>query len=231
MLLNNNVNNVENTGNPNNPMSTNPTTITAKKAVLIAITTQQKIEAPPPTIQSNPAMAVEKKSQQNQLNLPTIRFELAINEPSQETFSEFNYNKLALKTLKQLKRKSDKVKSQKSNNENGGNVSNKFVSLTNKDCGKLDKNGELRVEKVNIRRLLSIYRKKLILSRKLDTCGQDEDLNESLTTQLGPEGELDELSDEDDDSAMSSEEELAKKQITNSSKKKLRKVKCCNKSQ
>ncbi len=40
-----------------------------------------------------------RKSKRKRPLHPTIRFSLSIEKPSSETFTEFNYNKLVLKTL------------------------------------------------------------------------------------------------------------------------------------
>ena len=48
----------------------------------------------------------KKKKQPNVL--PTIRFEIKLEKPSSEQFSELNYNKLVVKALKIVKKRSKK---------------------------------------------------------------------------------------------------------------------------
>lgn len=45
--------------------------------------------------------------------MPTIRFELKLEPPTSDQFSEYNYNKLVVKTLKIIKKKSRPSKSSK----------------------------------------------------------------------------------------------------------------------
>lgn len=184
--------------------SSNNKTNVIKKAVLIPVNTGQA-QAPPiqqsqvntmqmiPSSSSSTAhqMVVgDKKPSNERLQNPTIRFELSLEKPTSDEFNEFNYNKLALKALKQLKKKSDKLKRASNPSE--------FVNLTKNDFSRLDGSGELRVERANVSRLLLVYRKKLILSKKLDSV--DDGLNESST--MPPDVDVDD--ENNSDSEMSS---------------------------
>ncbi len=51
---------------------------------------------------------LQKKKKSANL-MPTIRFELDLEPPTSEKFSEFNYNKLVVKTIKIVKKKSKSV--------------------------------------------------------------------------------------------------------------------------
>jgi hypothetical protein len=130
--------------------------------------------------------------------LPTIRFELKLEQPSSEQFSEFNYNKLVVKTLKIIKKKSKlSSKCLKSLNNNADNntdqdqeqkqLEKKFQTINKNNLSILD--SELKLEKTKIGSLLSTFRKKVVLSKEeeynennlLQNNGYDSFTNTSLT--------------------------------------------------
>ena len=102
----------------------------------------------------------ELKKKRTQHLLPTIRFELKLEEPSSEQFCEFNYNKLVVKTLKIIKKKS---KSNKPVGETGPMDTN-FQIINKSNLGILE--DEFKLEKSKINELLSTFRKKVVLSKE-----------------------------------------------------------------
>lgn len=90
--------------------------------------------------QSSPTTMAPTKHKSQRLKVPTLRLELNLDKPSSESFNEFNYNKLALKAFKQLKRISDKLK--KSSNKDVD-----YVKMSKNECKKLDENCELIVNR------------------------------------------------------------------------------------
>ena len=85
--------------------------------------------------------ADKKLAASRRLQVPSIRFDVSLEKPTSEVFSEFNYNKLVLKALKTLKRKAKKTKT----NESG--VGGDLVVLGKKDCDKLDPDFQLAMNK------------------------------------------------------------------------------------
>ncbi len=89
--------------------------ITAIKTVTATTSTQ----ATNSNITTVPSSAQEFVDSKNGLQkkkksaniMPTIRFELNLEPPTSEKFSEFNYNKLVVKTIKIVKKKSKAAKS------------------------------------------------------------------------------------------------------------------------
>lgn len=87
--------------------------------------------------------ADKKLAASRRMQVPSIRFEVPLEKPTSETFSEFNFNRLVLKTLKTFKRKAKRAaKSSGNTNESGG-----AVALGKKDCEKLETNYELVMNK------------------------------------------------------------------------------------
>jgi len=117
-----------------------------------------------------------KKKKIQRLENPTIRFELEIEKPTSETFTQYNYNKLVLKTYRLLnKRKKIEVKREKKMKRLGQSVpdeeapngaKNKEICLRKDDLNILE--NELKVERAQIRELLSEYQKKVIISKELE---------------------------------------------------------------
>ena len=115
-----------------------------------------------PFQQTNSIVDVKKKKAR--LIPPSIRLELNLEPPDSEKFTEFNYNKLILKTFKCFKKQAKKDKKT--------NVNTTECSLTNDDLSILE--GSVSIKRENINDFLSMYRKKLILSKELD---DDERIN------------------------------------------------------
>ena len=107
---------------------------------------------------------VDVKKKKARLIPPSIRLELNLEPPDSEKFTEFNYNKLILKTFKCFKKQAKKDKKV--------NVNTTECTLTNDDLSILE--GSVSVKRENINDFLSMYRKKLILSKELD---DDERIN------------------------------------------------------
>lgn len=82
------------------------------------------------------------------MQVPSIRFEVPLEKPTSETFSEFNFNRLVLKTLKTFKRKAKRAaKSGSGNTNESGGATAGLVTLGKKDCEKLETNYELVMNK------------------------------------------------------------------------------------
>ena len=107
--------------------------------------------------------------------LPTIRFELKLEKPSSEYFPEFNYNKLVLKSLKALKKKSKKAKPEEGETKTGS------ISIDKEDLSILDK--RFNIEKDRIKELLSTIRKKIVLDTELDE-NENLEANDEETNEL-----------------------------------------------
>ena len=103
----------------------------------------------------------ELKKKRTQHLLPTIRFELKLEEPSSEQFCEFNYNKLVVKTLKIIKKKS---RSNKTAVSEAGSMEKNFQIINKSNLGILE--DEFKLEKCKINELLSTFRKKVVLSKE-----------------------------------------------------------------
>lgn len=92
--------------------------------------------------------ADKKLAASRRLQVPSIRFDVALEKPTSEVFSEFNYNKLVLKALKTLKRKAKKSKTNNESTGGGGaGVGSDLVVLGKKDCDKLDPDFQLTMNK------------------------------------------------------------------------------------
>jgi hypothetical protein len=107
---------------------------------------------------------VDVKKKKARLIPPSIRLELNLEPPDSEKFTEFNYNKLILKTFKCFKKQAKKDKK--------AHVNTTECTLTNEDLSLLE--GSVSIKRENINDFLSMYRKKLILSKELD---DDERIN------------------------------------------------------
>lgn len=135
-------------------------------------------------------LAGTSKKKKRRQELPTIRFDLNISKPSQDKFSEFNYNKIVLKTYKLLKKKSIKLKKQlkKSQKQSTGGDQQATVeairnlSLTRGEYGNLDRTNEFKLDKARVDEMLSVYRKKLILSKRLDEKLDDDNHQDDEAT-------------------------------------------------
>lgn len=91
--------------------------------------------------------ADKKLAASRRMQVPSIRFEVPLEKPTSETFSEFNFNRLVLKTLKTFKRKAKRAAKSGNTNESGGAAG--LVALGKKDCEKLETNYELVMNKYN----------------------------------------------------------------------------------
>ena len=115
----------------------------------------------------------KKKKQANLL--PTIRFEIKLEKPSSDQFCEYNYNKLVVKTLKMVKKKSKKVIP---SNDLDATLKKKAITTVNKnDLSILD--DEFRLERDKIKDLLSTFRKKIILSNENILLDDENGVNQS----------------------------------------------------
>ena len=128
--------------------------------------------------------------------MPTIRFELKLEPPTSDQFSEFNYNKLVVKTLKIVKKKSKSSKSEVSDMDE---AQRKSQSIKKNSLSILE--NDFILEKCKILSLLSHFRKKVILSKEEET-----NENNLLNTDLAPpetnDGfNINNMDDNDDDSA------------------------------
>jgi hypothetical protein len=137
---------------------------------------------------------VDSKKKKPRQILPTIRFELNIDEPSSEKFTEFNYNKLAVKAFKTLKKKNKSENKKEKKNANPNEPAPLVRRLTRNELDIID--DELVVKKELIDELLLTFRKKIALSKGLD---EDEDrFNDSQTNETYFKQDVYDF-DEDDD--------------------------------
>jgi hypothetical protein len=172
-----------------------------------------------------------KKKKAQRVQNPTIRFELEIEKPTSETFTQYNYNKLVLKTYRLLnKRKKVEVKREKKlkrlgqlANEQDEGENKKEILLGKDDLNILE--NELKVERAHIRELLSEYQKKVIISKELEN--EDGLLNApQMFDQDDHDDDEEDNEEEDDEENEVNEEELdqnkqSEKESSKKSKKKL----------
>jgi hypothetical protein len=141
--------------------------ITATTSTTSNVQTQQPGASHFSTSSSNvPTSIVDAKKKKARLVPPSIRLELTIEPPDSEKSTEYNYNKLILKAFKSFKKQAKKEK--KSTSDANKNE----CTLTKNDLPILESN--VSIKKENISEFLSMYRKKIILSKELD---DDERIN------------------------------------------------------
>jgi hypothetical protein len=158
-------------------------------ALLIPCSSSSITTKPQPTQQSSSIISnssnlenkndFKKKKQPNVL--PTIRFEIKLEKPSSEQFSELNYNKLVVKALKIVKKRSKKSSHTTTIEQTDATTTTtkkKTITTVNKnDLSILD--DELCLEKEKIKDLLSTFRKKIVLSNENILLDDDNNLNQS----------------------------------------------------
>lgn len=152
------------------------------------------------------------KKKKARVSMPTIRFEVTIEKPSADSFTELNYNKLALKTFKMLKKRNKAaLKAEKKQlklgggggEEGGGGDEITFQKLTKKDLNILE--SEVLIDRSRIDEIVSIYQKKLIFNKVIDADdkrlddNEDEDEASNENANLDDDYDEDEGEDEDED--------------------------------
>merc|ERR1712204_6599 len=116
--------------------------------------------------------------------------------PTSDQFSEFNYNKLVVKTLKIVKKKSKSSKSEVSDMDE---AQRKSQSINKNSLSILE--NDFILEKCKILSLLSHFRKKVILSKEEET-NENNLLNTDLASPETNDGfSINNMDDNDDDSA------------------------------
>jgi hypothetical protein len=148
----------------------------------------------------DPSKSGELKKKKQTNNYPTVRLELHIEKPSSDKFTEYNYNKLVLRTLKAAKKKNKIKKTPKALDINKESEIDTKLVIEKTDLGIVD--GEFRIESKRIDELISTFKKKIIL-------GKDK-YNEQLQS-----GELDQdegHSEKDDDVESVDDEEDEKRE-------------------
>lgn len=142
---------------------------------------------------------LQKKKKSANL-MPTIRFELKLEPPTSEKCSEFNYNKLAVKTIKIVKKKTKSCR-----NSGSDDVQKKVQSIAKNDLSILS--GDFFLEKCKISALLSHYRKKVILSKEEET-NENNLLNTDLACETNDGFDGENLNGDNDDNSEDSESSL-----------------------
>ena len=145
---------------------------------------------------------VDAKKKKARLVPPSIRLELTIEPPDSQKFTEYNYNKLILKTFKFFKKQSKKEKKAAVVAASTGSASTSDECVLRKrDLPMLE--SDISVKKESIGELLSMYRKKIILSKELDDDerinGHDDELHALDDDQLDEEENNSQSCDVDDD--------------------------------
>ena len=113
---------------------------------------------------------VDAKKKKTRVIPPSIRLELTIEPPDSEKFTEFNYNKLILKTFKCFKKQSRK--DSKKEKKEGATALASECLIRKSDLSILE--SQACIKKACINEFLSMYHKKIILSKELD---DDERIN------------------------------------------------------
>ncbi|CAF0779802.1 unnamed protein product [Brachionus calyciflorus] len=107
-------------------------------------------------------LPIDTNKKKNQIEMPSIRFELRLEKPSSDKFSEFNFNKLCLKTFKTMKKLNKKNKTEQQDVCEGP----KMTTINSNDLNIID--GEFQIEKKRVAELLATFRNKVILSKEMD---------------------------------------------------------------
>ncbi|RNA33401.1 ubinuclein-1 isoform X1 [Brachionus plicatilis] len=111
-------------------------------------------------------LPIDTNKKKNQIDFPSIRFELKLERPSSDKFSEFNYNKLCLRTFKAMKR----IEKKPQGDEDSSIP--RLATISKKDLSIID--GVFQIEKKKVKELLATFRNKIILSKEMDREEGDE---------------------------------------------------------
>lgn len=131
-------------------------------------------------------LPIDTNKKQNEIELTSIRFDLKIEKPSSEKFSEFNYNQLCVRTFKEMRKIQKKPKDEISEDS-----SIPRLTITKKDLPIID--GNFQIEKKKVKKLLATFRQKIILSKKMD-CKDGDDSNDSFDDEYTKDTEFEKSS-------------------------------------
>lgn len=113
-------------------------------------------------------LPIDKNKKKKQIDIPSIRFDLKLEKPSSDNFSEFNFNKLCLRTFKTMKRIDKKPHSDSLEDVN----TPRLTTITKKDLSIID--GQFQIEKKRVKELLLTFRQKIILNKEMNREEADE---------------------------------------------------------